>query len=134
MTPRLPTLLAALFAFPAAAAAQTPPAVPSDVAFEAGVEYANPDGQQLQLNLARPKAGDGPFPAVVCIHGGGFRAGKREGYDAQCLLLAQNGYVALTVTYRLAPRYPFPAAIHDVKAAVRWTRASTCCSDLANAR
>lgn len=107
-----------------AAYAQKPPAVPADVVFESGVEYANPDGQHLQLDLARPKAGDGPFPAVVCVHGGGFRAGKREGYDAQCVRLAQHGYVALTITYRLAPKYQFPAAVHDCKAAVRWVRAN----------
>jgi acetyl esterase/lipase len=107
-----------------AAYAQKPPAVPADVVFESGVEYANPDGQHLQLDLARPKTGDGPFPAVVCIHGGGFRAGKREGYDAQCVRLAQHGYVALTITYRLAPKYQFPAAVHDCKAAVRWVRAN----------
>ena len=106
------------------ASAQKPPAVPDTVTFETGIEYTNPDGQHLQLNLARPKAGDGPFPAVVCIHGGGFRAGKREGYDAQCIRLAQNGYVALTVSYRLAPKYQFPAAIHDTKAAIRWVRAN----------
>ncbi len=99
-------------------------AVPENVAFESGIEYANPDDQRLQLNLARPKKGDGPFPAIICIHGGGFRAGKREGYDNQCIRLAQQGYVALTVSYRLAPKYPFPAAIHDVKAAVRWLRAN----------
>jgi acetyl esterase/lipase len=107
-----------------AAFAQKPPAVPAGVVFESGVEYANPDGQHLQLDLARPKAGDGPFPAVVCIHGGGFRAGKREGYDAQCVRLAQHGYVAVTITYRLAPKYQFPAAVHDCKAAVRWVRAN----------
>src|SRR5262249_31797139 len=38
--------------------------------------------------------------------------------------LAQKGYVAATVTYRLAPKYQFPAAIFDVKAAVRWMRAN----------
>jgi acetyl esterase/lipase len=105
------------------ARAQKALAVPDDVVFEAGIEYANPDNQHLQLDLARPKKGEGPFPAVICIHGGGFRAGKRESYDALCLRLAQRGYVALTVSYRLAPKYPFPAAIHDTKAAVRWTRA-----------
>jgi acetyl esterase/lipase len=103
---------------------QKAPTVPDDVIFETWIEFANPDGQHLQLNLARPKKGEGPFPAIVCIHGGGFRAGNREGYDAQCIRLAQNGYVALTVTYRLAPKYPFPAAIHDVKTTVRWTRAN----------
>jgi acetyl esterase/lipase len=107
--------------------AQKPPArpdVPEGVVFEPGVEYANPDDQHLQLDLARPKTGDGPFPAVLCIHGGGFRAGTRQGYDGLCLRLAQQGYVAATVTYRLAPKYPFPAAVYDVKEAVRWLRAN----------
>jgi acetyl esterase/lipase len=97
--------------------------VPDGVEFEQNVEYSNPDSQHLQLDLARPK-GDGPYPAVICIHGGGFRAGNRNGYDGLCIKLAQNGYVAATVTYRLAPKYQFPAAIFDVKASVRWLRAN----------
>jgi acetyl esterase/lipase len=99
-------------------------AIPDEVAFERGVEYAVVDGTSLQLNLARRKSGDGPFPAVVCIHGGGFRAGNREGYDGLCVALAQRGYVAVTVSYRLAPAHQFPAAVHDCKAAVRWLRAN----------
>jgi acetyl esterase/lipase len=113
--------------FPQLARAQKPapkPAIPDGVVFEAGLEYANPDSQHLKLDLARPKEGDGPFPAVLCIHGGGFRAGSRQGYDALCLRLAEKGYVAVTVDYRLAPKYPFPAAIYDTKEAVRWLRAN----------
>lgn len=98
--------------------------VPADVVFEKNVEYTNPDDQHLQMNIARPKTGNGPFPAVLCIHGGGFRAGSREGYNQLCLTLAQQGYVAATTSYRLAPKYQFPAAVHDVKAAVRWLRAN----------
>ncbi len=94
-----------------------------DIVFEADIEYSNPDNQHLQVNMARPK-GEGPFPAIVCIHGGGFRAGKRQGYDALIRRLAQQGYVAMTVSYRLAPKYPFPAAVYDTKAAVRWLRAN----------
>lgn len=93
-----------------------------EIVFEKDIEYSNPDGQHLQLNLARPKEGDDLRPAVLCIHGGGFRAGKRERWDALCQKLAGDGYVAVTVTYRLAPKYQFPAAIYDVKAAVRWLR------------
>jgi acetyl esterase/lipase len=107
--------------------AQKPPAkldVPDSVTFEPDIEYAKPTGESLQLDLARPKTGDGPFPAVICIHGGGFRAGDRHGYDKLCLRLAEKGYVAATVEYRLAPNHPFPGAIHDVKAAVRWVRAN----------
>src|SRR4051812_14924719 len=95
--------------------------VPADVTFETGIEYANPDNQHLQLNIARPKSGEWR-PAIVCIHGGGFRKGTRESCDQRIIALAQHGYVAITVTYRLAPKYQFPAAIHDVKAAVRWLR------------
>ena len=98
--------------------------IPDTVTFERGIEYTNPDDQHLQLNLARPKTGTGPFPAVICIHGGGFRAGSREGYNKLCLTLAQNGYVAATISYRLAPKFQFPAAVHDTKAAVRWLRAN----------
>ncbi len=100
------------------------PIVPEGVVWEEGIEYTRPDGEPLLLNLARPKAGDGPFPAVICIHGGGFRAGSRDGYDALCVRLAARGYVAATISYRLAPQHRFPAAVHDTKAAVRWLRAN----------
>ncbi|WP_010586657.1 alpha/beta hydrolase [Schlesneria paludicola] len=119
----IPTLaLTALLACGATAMAAPP--VPETVTWTEGIEYTNPDDQHLQLNLARPKSGNGPFPAVICIHGGGFRAGKRDGYDGLCLRLAERGYVAATITYRLAPKYQFPAAVHDTKAAVRWMRAN----------
>ncbi len=98
--------------------------LPGGVIVEKNIEYANPDNQHLQLNMARPTTGSGPFPAIICIHGGGFRAGTREGFDGLCVTLAEHGYVAVTVTYRLAPKYQFPAAVHDVKAAVRWMRAN----------
>ncbi len=100
------------------------PPVPDSVIWETGIEYSNPADEHLQLNLARPKVGNGPFPAVLCIHGGGFRAGKRDSYDALCIKLAERGYVAATITYRLAPKHQFPAAVHDTKAAVRWLRAN----------
>jgi len=95
-----------------------------DITFEAGLEFAKPGGESLQLNLARPKNPSGKTPAILCIHGGGFRAGKREGWDARCKLLAERGYAAATVTYRLAPKSQFPAAVEDCKAAVRWLRAN----------
>jgi arylformamidase len=97
-------------------------AVPENILFEKGVEYANPDDQHLALNIARPKTADGAMPCILCIHGGGFRAGNRDSYNPLLLKLAGRGYVAASVTYRLAPKYQFPAAIYDVKAAVRWLR------------
>ncbi len=119
--PRLCSLVALLALAAVSTAAELP--IPEGVTFTRDVEFSNVADQHLQLNVAQPK-GAGPFPAVVCIHGGGFRAGKRESYDKLCLTLASRGYVAITVTYRLAPAFPFPAAVQDCKTAVRWLRAN----------
>src|ERR1041385_9246724 len=98
--------------------------VPENVIFESGIEYANPDNQHLQLNIARPKNADTLLPCVLCIHGGGFRAGNLDGYNPLLIKFAQRGYVAVTASYRLAPAYQYPAAIYDVKAVVRWLKAN----------
>jgi acetyl esterase/lipase len=99
-------------------------AVSGEVEVERDVEYSNPSDAHLKLNLARPKQIEGLAPAVVCIHGGGWTAGSREGWNGLCAQLAERGYVAVTITYRFAPQHPFPAAVNDAKAAVRWLRAN----------
>ena len=95
-----------------------------EIVFEKDIEYANPADQHLKLNLAHPKDIKGELPAIVCIHGGGFRAGSREGYDGLIKRLAGHGYAAMTIEYRLAPKFKFPAAVYDCKAAIRWVRAN----------
>jgi len=84
--------------------------------------YANTDPQQA-MDILRPKE-PGLHPAILAIHGGGFRAGSRKGYQSTCAMLVQHGYVCATADYRLAPAAPFPAAVYDVKAAVRYLRAN----------
>ncbi|MEI6235369.1 MAG: alpha/beta hydrolase [Planctomycetota bacterium] len=81
------------------------------------------DGVELKLDLARPATGDGPFPCVLCIHGGGWATGSKSGYDTMIKDFAKKGYVAATIEYRFAPMYKFPAQIEDVKCAVRYLRA-----------
>lgn len=104
-------------------AAQAPPPMPDNVIFEPNLRYA--PGPDSGVDVVRPRDNSGaPHPAVLCIHGGGFRAGSKESYLALCIKLAQRGYVAATVNYRLAPKFQFPAQVHDVKAAVRWLRAN----------
>jgi len=109
---------------PFAFSADTKLEIPEGVLFEADIPYSTPGGERLALDMARPKKATGPLPAIVCIHGGGFRAGNREHHDRLCIQLAERGYVAVSVTYRLAPKHQFPAAVNDVKAAVRWLRAN----------
>jgi len=108
-------------------AAQQPkrPPMPDSVIYEPDLDYAPAVGGKLAMDIVRPRDNAGaPHPAVLCIHGGGFRAGNRQSYLPLCIKLAQRGYVAATVTYRLAPKSQFPAPVQDVKAAVRWLRAN----------
>jgi acetyl esterase/lipase len=94
-----------------------------EVEYKPDVTYATVDGEELQLDLASPKGLDQAVPAVVVIHGGGWMGGKRQDMTALAKILAEHGYVAATVSYRLAPKHRFPAQVEDVKAAVRYLRA-----------
>jgi acetyl esterase/lipase len=92
--------------------------------FEKDLVYGKGGAQDLKLDLAAPADGSGPFPAVMFIHGGGWRSGDRSQLDKTIEVLARRGYVAVTVSYRFAPAAKFPAQIEDCKAAVRWLRAN----------
>ena len=105
----------------------------AEIGFEEGINYGKAGDTALCLDLARPE-GDGPFPAIVFIHGGGWSQGSRQSYRGQIEEAARRGYVAITISYRLmqfeeseretTTATPiFPAQIHDAKAAVRWLRA-----------
>lgn len=66
-----------------------------------------------------------PAPAVIHLHGGGWAEGERSTglYPWLNPLLTAHGFITVSVTYRLSRFAPFPAQIHDAKAAVRWLRA-----------
>lgn len=98
--------------------------VPFEGTFERGLVYGKGGTTELKLDLAVPREGEGPFPTIVCIHGGGWRGGKRESLDDVTMLLARRGFVAVTISYRLVPDAKFPSQIEDCKAAVRWLRAN----------
>jgi acetyl esterase/lipase len=91
----------------------------AQVNLEKSVTYSG----RLTMDIARP-AGHGPFPAVVTIHGGGFQLGDRTTQSGLISKLAERGYVAAAVDYRLAPATQFPTALQDVKTAVRFLRAN----------
>src|SRR5262245_57591536 len=97
---------------------------PREVRFEKDLVFGKGGDTDLQLDLAMPKDGDGPFPALVCIHGGGWKGGKRQDHDELSKTMAAQGYVCVTITYRLAPDTKFPGQVEDCKAAVRWLRAN----------
>ena len=90
-------------------------------------EVATAEGGRMVLNMdaAFPSwGGDAPLPAVVYIHGGGWFVGSQhEGADA-IQVLAEGGYFAVSIEYRLGGEAPFPAALEDCFEAVRFLRAN----------
>ncbi|RUL85929.1 alpha/beta hydrolase [Tautonia sociabilis] len=84
--------------------------------------YATIDGRELKLDLARPAGEGGPYPAIVAIHGGAWRAGDKADLRGLLAELAGLGYVAISPQYRFCPETTFPAQVHDVKAALRWLK------------
>ena len=82
----------------------------------------------LILDLYRPVSISTPHPLVLYIHGGGWTSGHTrhsgafENWPAVLAAIAARGYVVASVEYRLSGEAPFPAAIQDVKAAIRWLR------------
>jgi acetyl esterase/lipase len=109
---------------PSAACAPGPD-VGTPVNSVADVTYATRDGQPLRFDLAWPRTG-GPHPLVLLLHGGGWAGGGRTELREEMRSLARLGYAAATVEYRLtqAPRNVFPAAVADVRCAVRVLRSS----------
>ena len=107
----------------------------SAIKLDRGIQYATAGDEKLLFDIAVPP-GEGPFPCAVCFHGGAWRygsrrdlsAGRREGNGkvgpSWLEVIAAKGYVAVSVSYRLAPRHKFPAMIEDARSAIRYLRAN----------
>ena len=93
--------------------------MPEAITVEEGIRYGGTAGDKT-LVVARADQGAGLRPAVVHFHGGGWRQGAAS--PATAAWLAGQGFVGISVNYRLSREAVFPAAVHDCKAAVRWAR------------
>jgi len=91
---------------------------------ELNVTYVHREDRPLKLDIFSPRGLRKPTPLVVCIHGGGWKAGRKEDFAQYGRYYAQQGFVAVSVQYRLAPADRYPAQIEDVKCAIRWLRAN----------
>jgi acetyl esterase/lipase len=85
--------------------------------------FVERDSGPLAADVYRPH-GPGPFPGMLVVHGGAWRMGTRADLATLAHALAQQGYTAVAIDYRLAPTYKFPAQIYDCQAAVRWMRSN----------
>jgi acetyl esterase/lipase len=96
-------------------------ALPDGVRKVADQVYAQHGVRCLKLDAWLP-AGD-KLPAVILVHGGGWKSGYRSEFAPMAVRLAQQGFAALAISYRLSGEARYPAAVQDVQDAVRWVRA-----------
>jgi arylsulfatase A len=87
--------------------------------------YAEYGQRQLKLDVYQPPKSDQPgvVPGIIVVRGGAWRAGDKEFFGYIAGRLAMDGFVAASIEYRTSDEAKFPAAVQDVKAAVRWMRA-----------
>jgi acetyl esterase/lipase len=87
------------------------------------LEYGRFGNESLRLDLYLPE-GQGPFPLIVWIHGGGWASGDKDlSPNSPQIRQTNRGYAVASINYRLSHQAKFPAQIEDCKAAVRWLRA-----------
>lgn len=104
------------------------PEMPDDMRVSRDVVYSTlrrtPYGKRdLHADIFRPD-NDSIYPALIMIHGGGWNSGDKSLQEPMAIQIARRGYVTVPVEYRLIPEALYPAALHDVKSAVRWLRAN----------
>jgi acetyl esterase/lipase len=77
-----------------------------------------------KLDIYLPEEGDGPFPVLLNIHGGGFAEGDKQSIQNMHNFIngINYGYAVVSVNYRLSDEAIFPAGLQDIKAAIRWLR------------
>jgi acetyl esterase/lipase len=103
---------------------RTPQPRESDIEIRKDVVYGTAAGEELKLDLAKPKGSAAPRPGIVWIHGGAWRGGNKGEFEGALRQSAAAGYVAISINYRLVPKFIFPAQVEDSKCAVRWFRAN----------
>ena len=79
----------------------------------------------MRLDLYTPAEITGSHSVIVWIHGGGWRMGDKEGKTGRKppIKIIEQGYILVSIDYRLSHQAAFPAQIHDCKASIRWLRA-----------
>lgn len=95
-----------------------------DIIAKEKVIYSQPNrNRNLHLNIYRPDDNK-KYPALLLVHGGGWNSGDLTLQIPLAQAVAAKGYVAMPVEYRLSPEAIYPAAVHDLKNAIRWIRAN----------
>ncbi|WP_165423130.1 alpha/beta hydrolase [Ktedonosporobacter rubrisoli] len=92
------------------------------MAFHADVVYGLGNDRELRLDIFPPDPHKNQRTAVLLVHGGGWRRNSRHMLRPHAEKLSSLGFTCCTVEYRFVQEAPWPAPLHDVKAAIRWAR------------
>ncbi|OQW74800.1 MAG: lipase [Proteobacteria bacterium ST_bin13] len=96
-----------------------------NIAIASDLTIETPDGHALQARLFDARSDRGPSPALLFFHGGGWVVGGLDAYAPLCVEIARALMLpVVSVAYRLAPEYPWPAGADDAEAAARWLSAN----------
>ncbi len=98
------------------------PKAKSDVIINKDIIYRKIGERSLGLDIYYPKRIHKRKPAVLLIFGGGWRSGDKSQNEAMSTALANRGYVAVSAEYRLSGEAQYPAAVYDLKAALKWMK------------
>ena len=86
------------------------------------IEYGKPDYESLKLDANIPD-GNGPFPVVILVHGGGWSVGDKAGlFHIPTEALTKANFTWFSINYRMAPTYLWPDCFEDTKTAIRWVK------------
>lgn len=88
------------------------------------IVYGTASGMNLKIDIYTPNGVDGTTPAVLYIHGGGFKGGSKNGVADDSLMLAKHGVAVVAIDYRLSGTAVFPAPLHDIKGVARYVKAN----------
>ena len=84
--------------------------------------YTSIEGRDLKADVFIPKDTSEKRPAILLVFGGGWISGSKANVKPLAQHFAANGYVAVTADYRLSTEAVYPAAVKDLKVAIRWMR------------
>lgn len=85
------------------------------------VEYRRAQQESWLARVYKPR-GAGPFPALLCVHGGAWSGGDRHSERLIAKRLATTGLIVVAIDFRSAPYHPYPAQVADINYATRWLK------------
>jgi acetyl esterase/lipase len=84
--------------------------------------FSTVDGEELTLDIYKPGYNHGPVPGLLVVHGGSWQSGHSKEFIALNAYLAARDYVVVSINYRLAPKWKFPAGRDDVLSAIAFLK------------